>query len=259
MLTVLTVCTSCEKELDFDYHSEPPKLVIEGHLDQYGAKVSITSTTPMTEPMDTTRLTDASVTVLDITTGQSRTLAADSNGLFTDTTPGIIGHDYRLCVKRHSKVYYSECRMTAPVEFVDMSFRWIKMPYDYVAVLRISLTDTPDEKNHYWVRLLRNGEPYQWMFLSDTDLDGQTVSGVTMTSRMDTDEEDDKNVLVDGDRVTAIVTPVTEKMVDYLSALSNDSNGPAMFSGDYCLGYFMAAPVAEMSVIFHSDQIKTEE
>ena len=55
------------------------------------------------------------------------------------------------------------------------------------------------------------------------------------------------------------MTPVTEKMVDYLSALSNDSNGPAMFSGDYCLGYFMAAPVAEMSVIFHPDQIKTEE
>lgn len=259
MLTVLTVCTSCEKELDFDYHSEPPKLVIEGHLDQYGAKVSITSTTPMTEPMDTTRLTDASVTVLDITTGQSRILTADRNGIFTDKTHGLTGHDYRLCVERDSKVYYSECRLTAPVENVDMGFRWVKMPYDYVAVLRISLTDTPDEKSHYWVRLLRNGEPYQWMFLSDTGLDGQTVSGVTMTSRMNTDEEEEKSVLVDGDTITVVVTPVTEMMVDYLSALSNDSNGPAMFSGDYCLGYFMAAPVTETSIIFHPDQIATEE
>lgn len=33
------------------------------------------------------------------------------------------------------------------------------------------------------------------------------------------------------------------------------SNGPRMYSGDFCLGYFLAAPVAESAVIFHPDEL----
>ena len=35
----------------------------------------------------------------------------------------------------------------------------------------------------------------------------------------------------------------------------NDSNGPAMFSGDKCLGYFMATSPVSESIAFHPDEI----
>ena len=257
--TLVPMLCSCEKELDFEYHYEPPKTVIEGTLDQHGVRVSLTLTTPMDEPMDRTRLTDATVTVEDLTAGTVRSLLPDADGYFTDATPGEPGHSYRLKVLRDGVTYTSDCLMKAPTEILEMKFRWVKMPYDHVAALRISLADIPGEESYYWVRLLRNGKGYQWMFINDKGMEDGTVKGATFTTRMDADEEDEKNRLVDGDVVTAIVTPVSLEMIDYLVALGNDSNGPAMFSGGFCLGYFLAAPVCEESVVFHPAEIEMEE
>lgn len=254
----LMLC-SCEKELAFEYHFEPPKTVIEGTLDQDGAKVALTLTTPMDEPLDRTRLTDATVTVEDLNTGCVRSLLPDADGYFTDAIPGEPGHSYRLKVARGGVTYTSDCLMKAPTEILEMKFRWVKMPYDHVAALRISLADIPGEESYYWVRLLRNGKGYQWMFINDKGMEDGTVMGATFTTRMDVDEEDEKNRLVDGDVVTAIVAPVSLGMIDYLVALGNDSNGPAMFSGGFCLGYFLAAPVCEKSVVFHPAEIEVEE
>lgn len=66
---LMTALTGCEKELDFKYHDIDPIVVIEGELTPDGAKVGITMTTPMDEPMDRTHLTDATVRIEDITEG----------------------------------------------------------------------------------------------------------------------------------------------------------------------------------------------
>jgi hypothetical protein len=81
-----------------------------------------------------------------------------------------------------------------------------------------------------------------------------------MTTRRDTEEEGDDDVLLDGDTVTVTVAPISQDMHDYLSALmSGGSNGPRMFSGDFCLGYFLAAPVAEGETVFHPDDLSVFE
>lgn len=51
-VVLMAAMTSCEKELDFKYHDIAPLTVIEGELTPDGAKVGITLTTPMAEPMD---------------------------------------------------------------------------------------------------------------------------------------------------------------------------------------------------------------
>lgn len=78
---------------------------------------------------------------------------------------------------------------------------------------------------------------------------------ITMTTRRDTDEEDDDTVLFDGDVITVTVSPISLGMHDYLEALQNGSNGPAMFRGDKCLGYFMATSPVSDSIVFHPDEI----
>ena len=209
----------------------------------------------MNEPMDRTLLTDASVSLTDVTTGESYVLSPDNDGYFYNEISGIPGHTYRLVIKRDGKVYQAETTMYPPAEFVSLDFNWIKMPYDYVAVLQARFEDSSDEDDYYWIKVYRNGEIYRWSEMSDSgDVDG-VLTYVTMTSRKDTDKEDDDEVLFDGDIVTVSVSGISREMNDYLEALGNDSNGPAMFTGDKCLGYFLASSPVSKTIVFHPDEI----
>lgn len=248
--------TSCEKELDFKYHDIDPILVIEGAVEEGGAKVSLTLTTPMDEPMDRRRLTDATVILDDLTVGATVELAPGEGGDFLSPVPGVPGHDYRLTVTRGGETRTALTRMYHAVEITDMKFNWIKMPYDDVATLQISFTDDPEVKEEcYWVRVYRNGEMYMWNEVQDfMAVDGR-IDEVFMTSRKDISEEDDDTVLVDGDVVTATVVRIDRRMHDYLEAIRNDSNGAQMFDGPLCVGYFTAGAVSSRSLTFHPADI----
>lgn len=247
---------SCEKVIDFDYLDIDPLTVIEGELTEYGAKVSVTLTTPMDETMDRTRLTDASVVISDLTEGSEFILTPDADGYFTGSNPGIPGHRYRLAVERNGNAYSMETTMYPPTEIVSAEFNWISMPYDKVAVFQARYLDNPaDTGDCYWVKLYRNGEIYSWQEQDDRTASEGVNTFFTMTSRKDTDEEEDDEVLFDGDVMTVTVTPISREMHDYLEALQHDSNGPFLFSGPRVLGYFLASTPVSRSVTFHPDQI----
>lgn len=254
--TAAMMLVSCEKELDIKYRDIDPIPVIEGALTTGGATVALTMTTPMDEPMDRTRLTDAAVELADLTSGEIVTLTPDTNGDYVSDIPGVPGHDYRLTVSRAGAVYTSECRMFTAPEIAGMEFNWIKMPYDHVAVLQVLIADDPATMGDcYWVRVYRNDEIYRWTYVRDNLAEDGYIAEVIMTSRRDVDEEDDDEVLVDGDVVSATVTRISRAMYDYLEAISSDSNGPSMFAGDFCLGYFTAGGMSGRSVVFRPADI----
>lgn len=253
MLTfvIAIIVTGCEKELDIDYKDIDPIMVVEGALDQNGAKVKLTMTTPMDEPMDRDPVTDATVTVTDNTTGEQEILLPDSDGNFICEKGGIAGHRYSLYVEREGVGYDATCLFLNPVDMVQLEFSWIRMPYDHVAVLQVTFTDDEQETGgYYWVRLYRNGKAYMWNLVTDAYSDEGMINDVFMTSRRDLDEEDEATALRQGDVVRATVTPISREMYDYLEAVSSDSNGPEMFSGGFCLGYFLASPVASSEIVF---------
>lgn len=252
----LLMSFSCSKDLDFKYHDIDPLTVIEAELTPEGSRVSITLTTPMDEPMDRTRLTDATVTLQDLTDGSTFTLNPDEEGYFRCLSPGITGHDYLLRVERDGEVYESTTHMFPPTEIISLEFNWINMPYDQVAVLQAQYVDNPDSmQDCYWVKLYRNGEIYSWQEQDDRGAVDGVATFFTMTSRRDTDEEDDDEVLYDGDVVTCSIAQISKEMHDYLEALQNDSNGPGMFTGRRVLGYFIASSPVSRSITFHPDQI----
>lgn len=252
---LVILMASCEKELDFKYHDVESQLVIEGNVTQGGTAVTLTLTTPMDEPMNLTHLTDAEVSLTDLTVGITITLTPDDKGVYSDPAPGITGHEYRIDVTRDGKFYSSTDMMRESVEILSLDFQWVKMPYDYVAALKIMFTDIPGDNDCYWIRLYRNGEPYMWLQADDRQAVNGVITEAVRTSRKDISEEDDDTVLVDGDIVTATVSPVSRAMYDYLTALQADSNGPRMYTGDFCLGYFLTSPVASSSITFHPDDL----
>ncbi len=259
ILLTAALLTSCEKDLDFEYRDIEPILVIESVLTQDGASVYLTLTTPTDEPMDRTRLTDAEVTLTDLTTGYTFDLNFDAAGTYVKSAPGETGHEYELVVKRGEEVYRSCSIMSPAVKLNDVRFNWVKMPYDHVAVLKIEIIDADAAAygDCYWVKVYRNGEIYKWAAITDdsTDENG-IISGVMMTSRMDLDEEDDNDALHDGDEIKVTVSHISRRMNDYLVAIESNSNGEPMFDGSFCLGYFLASPVTSVSMTFDRDQIE---
>lgn len=245
---------SCEKELDFKYHNVESQFVIEGTLSGKGAKVALSHTVPMNEPLMSESIVDADVTITDLTDNVSYALTPD-NGFFINEVPGCPAHNYELSVNHKGKNFKSTCLMRNGVEILELKFQWIKMPYDHVAVLEILSTVSEIDGTCYWTRIYKNGEPYKWLMSHGSGaIDGQ-LSQTTFTTRQNPDDEDDKNTLKDGDVLTVTLWPVSLEMYDYLIGISSDSNGPAMFSGDFCLGYFLAAEEAKASIIFRPDDI----
>ncbi len=255
---LVLLLASCEKDLDLKYHEIDPLTVIEAELTPDGIKVALKLTTPMDEPMDRTLLTDADVSLTDLTSGVSYSLSSDNEGYFVNPTPGIIGHIYKLTVARKGEVYEAETVMYPATEILSLEFNWINMPYDQVAVFQAQYTEDPLQNGDcYWIKLYRNGEIYLWQEADDRSAVDGVGTFFTMTSRRDTDEEDDDEVLFDGDVMTFSICRISREMHNYLEALQNDSSGPAMFSGPRCLGYFIATSPTSQSITFHPDQIPT--
>lgn len=246
---------SCEKELDFKYHVIEPQLVIEGILSQEGVMVSLTNTTPMDEKIEKNYLTDAEVCLVDIIEGKEVELKSDTKGLFTNIYFPVSGHDYQLIVRREGKEYYSRSTMRPATKILGLMFQWIKMPYDFVAVLQITFADFECADDCYWIKIFRNNEPYKWILSDDRGAVNGEITEVIMTSRKDLSEEDEKDILRDGDEVKVVINVISREMYDYLIALENDSNGPQMFQGDFCLGYFMASESISDSIIFRPEEI----
>lgn len=257
----LMAFASCEKEIEFEYKDIPEQLVIEGLLTRDSVGVRLTKTIPTDVPFNDHTLTDACVTVTDKTAGAAYSLLPDAKGVFT--LPGLAGeagHDYELSVTIGDDSYTSASRMLAESEIVSAEFNWIKMPYDDVAVLKVQFTEVGDKQTFYWLRVYRNGEPYEWQTISSHNAVDGLVTGLMMTSRKDIGAEDDASVLKEGDIVDIEVLPISKEMGDYLTSLNNgDYNGNRMFAGSYCLGYFLAAPLSGTQLVYHPDRIPYAE
>lgn len=255
--SVLIALASCEKEINFKYHDIEEQQVIEGLLSQDGARVSLTKTVATDEPFKDNIVTEATVEINDLTDHRIVSLFPDDTGIFTCSGfTGVVGHDYELTVREGEKQYSCKSRMLAPTQIVSAEFNWIKMPYDDVAVLKVQFKEDEDPDTQYWLRIYRNGEIYEWQAIESRNAQNGLVTGMMLTSRKDTEQEDDEDVLREGDVVDIEVMPISKKMADYLNSLNNgDYNGNRMFEGSYCLGYFLAAPVTETRLIYHPSEI----
>lgn len=253
---VIIMLTSCEKELDFRYHDIEALPVIEASLTQNEAQVTITMTTPMDEPFAPTPLPEADVTIVDAATGRAVTLEKDSAGVYTAPFAGVTGHDYIINVTFGKYTCYAHSVMARPTTIINTQFYWIRMPGDDMAALQVQFTDDEYTEDYYWIRVYRNDKAYSWSVVPDHGASGGVMNEIITTTHRDQNKEDDRQIILDGDRVTVTVTPVSRKMADYLTALMNGSNGPFMFEDSKCLGYFLAAPVASETITYHPDEIE---
>lgn len=256
LLSVILILSSCEKEIDFRYHDIDPIPVIEASLNDQGCDVIITLTTPMDETMNSNRITDANVSILDVNSGVEYDLHVNTEGIFHSSEAGIPGHDYQIIVKIGEETYTSTTRMLSPTEITDASFYWIKMPGDDMAALQVMFTDNVNTEDYYWIRIYRNGEMYSWSVINDHVASEGIVKEVITTTHKDPAQENENQIINSGDEIKVTVTPLNRKLFDYLNAIAGQSNGEPQFEGPVCLGYFIASPVSVSIIKYVPDEIE---
>lgn len=227
-IIIAALLCGCTKDLELEYRDLDPIPVIEANLTDEGLDIRMTLTSPMDEPMDTVQLTDYAASLTELG-----------------------GQTYRLDVDYQGKHFFSECEMQAHARIADVRFQWIRMPYDHVAVMTIVMDEDPLEPDEcWWIKVWRNGEIYKWMCFTDKYAIDGIVEGSTMTSRQNP-EPDDKDSLADGDCLRISATRIPRHILTYLEKLSAQTiDGPTTFSGDFCLGYFLASTPMDTTVIY---------
>ncbi len=261
----LLFLNSCTEDLDFDYHTVAPLPVIEGYVDDGGARVVISRTREVTDSARNHYVDDARVTVTD-PDGRSVALESEGRGVYTSAAlRPREGQVYSLSVTFDGRTFEaSDTVGVAPADPVG-AFVWERVMGQDCVSFRFAVMTPPDSMTYYVTAMLRNGEVYRWgTFNSYTQEDGY-VDGRYLCFNTDDMEgkkgSSPENVLHDGDRIEVYFAGVTKKSYEYFMALdmsgSTCANPSWAFKGQ-ALGVFAARNVARMRPFtFHTDSVLT--
>ena len=154
---------ACEKEIDLNYKSVDKIYVIEGFTNDTASFVSITRTTDMYEPIDTTskgRVTNANVIIKD-SQGIEHTLLANDSGIYVNNTLRANNplENYTLSVNIDQKTYESKAQLMPRAEIDTLLFcsQTIMSPVTMYSC-HIIMTVDPMKESYYHYILRHNGK-----------------------------------------------------------------------------------------------------
>lgn len=284
LLLALLFC-GCTKEIDFDYHTTPPVVVIEGRVTNEGTEVMVTQSRNVTDSVMGRSLPGALVTVsIESPAGSGHwdvadTVAFDTRaGRYRSPLKGRAGERYRLEVQMGAQHYEGEATMPGAAQILSAEFYWFTMFEERVVVYEMWAKDpSPAERNYYWYRMDRRtshpqtqtthrSQPYLWNVFDDRgNPPGLLFRDVMcMTERMaEKDEEENWDIILyEGDTVTCQLMTIDRATYDYLTSLRAGQSGGAnpktnMTGG--CQGYFTAGTVTRAdTIVFSYGTIKPE-
>lgn len=250
ILFTLIVITACEKVISPDLKNVDPQVVIEGEVSNLPqqSRVTISWSSPFSQPGGFNGITDAIVTVSD-DEGNSEGLIMQAPGIYQPTAwNGIPGRTYFLKVICGGKEYTSSCRMPAAVA-LDTLFQKTQSANGNTRRFLIPVYADPlSETNFYRIKVYANSKPIDKIFLRTDRL----TNGTSVTQPIGPFFLD----LLPGDTARVVLYGIDQRISDYFNglqqALDGNSAAPAnpvsTISGG-CLGYFSAHTQAWRYVI----------
>lgn len=259
---------SCEKEIDFDYHSVAPVYVIEARVTNEQAEAVITQTRDVTDSVKPHGIAGAEVT-LTATDGTATPLLYDTDGYYRTATPftGNVGQVYTLTVRIGSDTFTASSQMHDSVPLDSIYFLWMNTDFDRFVFLRYRFTDIPGEENYYYVRVCRDGKPFRTSLTTDQGRDGELIQeNIIIMSEEDAKEnapDDYDDLLFEGDRIDVEVQTIDRTTYDYLRSVdlseSTSANPIQGFtSPTFALGYFSAYSTVRHQLTFRYAEIAEE-
>ena len=269
-LLALLLLSSCEKEIEIDYHDMEPMYVVEGSISNLNASVRVSLTQPVVGVADDRGVVTDATVVLSMVNGQWSmfngplgplgtlatngtqewtfldTLSLRSDGYYLSRITGKAGNTYRLDVTVGGRHFTSTSVMQRQPVMNNMRFVWKKIFGQRMLFADLRLQDLPDETNYYYLHLFRNGVPYRSAVMRDRSNPGgelQQLFSLCVEDDLNSGDPNAKETLYEGDMLSLEIRTIDRQAYDYLfSLLSMNSSGTnpiANFDGG-CLGYFSA-------------------
>lgn len=245
LLLVLTIFTSCEKEIVLDLESSESQYVIEGVIsnDSNIQTVKITKSVDFYAPSDYPAVSNAIVKVSE-NGNTALTFTETSPGVYQATNfTGASGKTYSLSVTIQGVEYKATSTMPEVVPFTDITFEEnaFSEPGEESSYVVIPVfIDPAATRNFYRFNLIINEVADKGFFTQNDDLINGEVNSFGISS---TDED---NEIIKGSKVTIEMLGIDENVYNYFYVLDQNSNGqntpnnPKSNISGKALGYFSA-------------------
>jgi hypothetical protein len=240
--------SACEKVIDVKLNDSTPVIVIEGEINTIRGPYTVTVTQSKNFDENNTFAgrADAVVTITDLTTNVTETLANRGGGSYQSAVlQGVLGRSYQLTVVVDNKTYTATSRIPAKAVRIDRVYaKRFSLDNDDIFMVP-QFKDPVGTGNYYRIRQWVNGVLIKGSYVRND----QAADGFTYESQLfySTDEEDGNPLIKQGDRMTAELQSVDKGVYDYFRTLSTTidqdastpSNPLSNISGG-ALGYFNA-------------------
>ena len=256
----LLTLTSCEKDIDIDYHQVEPRYVVEANVNQDRSIVRITVTQDMDNNSSGIGVEGATVM---ISSGDSisRKLTYSQNGYYTSTLRGVPGTRYNLTIDVDGHHFTSSSTMQAKPTFNSFRFIWKKIATERYLIGDLRIQDIPHATNYYFLHMFRNNVGYRWAVMTDSqrDANGELQQLFTCVSERDQEKGTSSDVLHEGDRIHIEIRAIDRSAYDYLYSMQimdDTGTNPVSNIEGGCLGYFTAYNQITYDCYFHAEGIE---
>ena len=224
--------TACKKDIEIDYRQVSPLYAVEASVSNEGMQARISQTNDMDDNTTTSDISGATV-VITGSDGTSVTLPYVSKGIYKSRTTGIPGVTYTIDVQIDGHHFTSSSTMQ-------------KMP-------------TINQFHFIWKHLYRNGKGFRWGVKRDDVDPNKELQQLFSFAR---EGSDDKDLLVEGDRMHLELRSIDQKTYDYfysMQMMDNTGTNPIQNFTGGCLGYFSAYSQVTYDCVFHTDDVEEKE
>ena len=252
------VLSSCEKDIDIDYHQVPSLYVVEAYVNNTNMEAPISRTNNMDDNRTKSDISNAKVIVTG-DDGSSERLNYLSNGRYYSKSKGIPGVTYTITIDLDGEHFTSTSTMQNKPTI--NSFRVVrkKIATEWFQIGELKFPDLPNEDNWYFMHIYRNDLGYRWAVLDDRNDPNNERQQLFTFFR---EGEGGSDVLRDGDKLRIELYTIDQRAYDYLFSMqmmeNTGTNPIPNFSGG-CLGYFSARWFVAQSFVYHADKVEEEE
>ena len=252
------VLSSCEKDIDIDYHQVPSLYVVEAYVNNTNMEARISRTNNMDDNRTKSDISNAKVIVTG-DDGSSERLNYLSNGRYYSKSKGIPGVTYTITIDLDGEHFTSTSTMQNKPTI--NSFRVVrkKIATEWFQIGELKFPDLPNEDNWYFMHIYRNDLGYRWAVLDDRNDPNNERQQLFTFFR---EGEGGSDVLRDGDKLRIELYTIDQRAYDYLFSMqmmeNTGTNPIPNFSGG-CLGYFSARWFVAQSFVYHADKVEEEE
>lgn len=211
LFTIITVLSACEDAIDLKVDQGQSYPVVDAWITDEATpqKIVLTQSVAYTTPGKAPVISDATVTLYDVTAGKTYAFAFQDNAYRYDAGAGqaigVVNHVYKLAITYKGEIFeaYDTLKRVPPIDSITYEFKTkeesVSNKEGYYA--KFHAKDLPNGMDYYWIRSYRND-------LTQRLEDGFSVNGSY-----------DEDIAIDGGK---FILPIAENITDYLKPFQKD-------------------------------------